>query len=798
MNKSLRQSVACCVVAALASIPFQLWAQDEVDEQEAEGTQEEAVEEGSDSDDAYIESIYVYAQKREQDLQDVSVSVTALDEAGLERGGIESLDRIELLTPGMSYGFIGTDAKIAIRGANSNNTFADNQSIAGYFVDGVFRPRAAQQVQQFFDVERVEVLKGPQGTLYGRNTFAGAVNLYTKRPDTQKVSGGLKLGFSRFDTVKADAFVNLPVNDDLGFRLALNTKDSGGYIRNRGSGEDHGQDETFNLRGSMLWTPNDKVELLLRYTRLDNQGIAAGIFAAEGLCRPINRDGITDVAGLGEICDVARDGTAPPFFVDTPYEVAYNDNTIRDWREDNITADVTWNISDSLTLRSISSWTDFDSKYDTDGDFSNTPGYIFYWDEAIESTTQEVQLHHFGDSFKLTGGLYWSDDELGFGFSQFRAGLFPFSDFADFQIIDVRTWAAFTQVEYALSDKVRLIAGIRYNDEEKDTRSFFGSSTATGPFTADPATSIPLPGITYPDPAAGILGGLDGRPRDLYQYTLTEGATAVQSFDSTTWKLGIDWSPSNNVLIYSNVATGFLSGGVNANGTAFDVQDNISYEVGVKSRMANDSVQLNIAAFHVEGTNLTTQRGDLDANGNFITSTVNGGEVTTDGIEFEVVWVPTYNWTISAIASIMDAEHEEFGASNPFQQQGGSVPPGNFLDLRGTQPPWSPDATLGFSASYNINRNEKGVFTPHFQFYYSDEYNTDDVVLYRQQVQESYTKTDFRLLWTAATGKYGIEAYVENIEDNAVLARTNVGGNGFVQTSYAFPRNYGLKFSWNF
>ena len=171
----------------------------------------------------------------------------------------------------------------------------------------------------------------------------------------------------------------------------------------------------------------------------------------------------------------------------TPYEIAYNDNTIRDWQEENVTADISWYLKDNLTLRSITSWTDFDSAYDTDGDFSNTPGYIFYWDETTESTTQELQLHHTGDRFNLTGGLYWSEDEISFGFSQFRAGIFPFSDFADFQIIDVTTTAAFLQLEYAVSDKVRLIGGIRYNDEEKDTRSFFGSSTDTGPFTADPA-----------------------------------------------------------------------------------------------------------------------------------------------------------------------------------------------------------------------------------------------------------------------------------------------------------------------
>lgn len=787
MTNILRKTILRAVVAAVAFSSFQLWAQPADTESDA-GEGEYALEE-----------IIVTAQKREQNLQDVGVSVTAIDSTALARGGISDLTRIEFLTPGMSYGFIGTDAKIAIRGANSNNTFADNQSIAGFFVDGVFRPRAAQQVQQFFDIERVEVLKGPQGTLYGRNTFAGAVNLYSRRPVIDELSAGINVDISRYNTYRTEAFFNYPVNDDLALRLAINTKDSDGYIENRGSGADHGQDEARNLRLSALWEPTDNVEVLLRFTRLDNEGIAGGIFAAEGLCRPVNSAGTTDVFGLGEICDVARAGTVGPFFLETPNEISYNDNTIRDWREDNVTADLSWDFNDNVTLRSISSWTDFDSKYDTDGDFSNTPGYIFYWDEAAESITQEFQLHYVSDGpFSATAGLYWSDDEISFGFSQFRAGIFPFSDFADFQEIDVTTFAVFMQAEFAVSENVRLIAGARYNDEEKDTKSFFGSSTDTGPFTADPATSTPLPGIIYPDLANGIQGSLAGRPIDLYEYTLTAGATASQSFDELTWKLGVEWDVNDDVMLYNSVSTGFLSGGVNADGTRFEQQDNISYEVGMKSRWANDTVQWNVAAYHVEGSSLTTQVGVLDANGVFITSTVNGGEVDTDGLEVELVWLPSDKWTVSANLSIMDAEHKEFGAGNPFTEQAGSVPAGNFLDLQGTEPPWSPDATLGLSVSYDIDLAGGARLTPYLQYYYSSEFNTDDVVLYAQQVQEAYHKTDFRLIWTSAKGNISAEAYVENIEDNEVLARTNVGGGGFVQTSYGYPRNYGIKFSYSF
>ena len=124
-----------------------------------------------------IEEIVVTAEKRAESLQDVSISVTAFDEEVLALGGIDDVSRLELLVPGLNYAFAGNDAKFNVRGANSSNTFGDNASIVGAFVDGVYQARASQQTRAFFDVSSVEFLRGPQGTLYGRNTFAGALNV---------------------------------------------------------------------------------------------------------------------------------------------------------------------------------------------------------------------------------------------------------------------------------------------------------------------------------------------------------------------------------------------------------------------------------------------------------------------------------------------------------------------------------------------------------------------------------------------------------------------------------------------
>jgi len=728
-----------------------------------------------------LEEVVVTAQKREQNLQDVGISVTALDQTAMSRAGIEDISRLELVTPGVSYGFIGSDAKIAIRGANSNNTFADNSSIAGFFVDGVYRPRASQQSQAFFDVERVEVLKGPQGTLYGRNTFAGAVNLYTARPDTEAFSSGLKASYSRFSKLNTEAYINAPVTEDFALRLAMNLKKSDGWIENNGSGEDLGQDDAQNFRLSALWAPSDNLEILARYTSLSEEGVTAGIFSAEGTCQPTNADGITDAYGQFTSCDNPYGGAAGDAFFDKEYKVAIDVTPERNNQEDNLTLDVSWDINENMTLRSISSYTDFSSEFVTDGDWSNVTGYAYFWDEEVESITQELQLSSQGDGpFSWTAGLYYSVDEIGFGFSQYRTGpAFSFSDYADYQEIETTTKGLFFQGEYELSEGLRLIAGVRKNDEEKDTQTFSASS--------NDLDGSPLPGVNS--------DGLDGRPRDLYRYTVRPERSAVRDFDIVTWKVGTEWDLSEDLMLYANVSTGFLSGGVNSNGSAFEQQESKAFEAGLKSRWLNNTVQLNLAAYRNEFTNLTTQQL-ISLDGADVTITVNGGEVETNGLEAELIWVPNEKWMISASASFMDNEFQSFGVTNPFVLANGVEQ--SFISLDGETPPWSPEVTLSLSIGYDFDLGDYGRLTPFFQTYYSDEYSTDDVVTYSTQQQQSFTKTDLRLIWTSADENISAEAFIENMEDEAVLARTNVGSFDLVQTSYMYPRNYGVKVSYSF
>ena len=224
-----------------------------------------------------IEEVVVSAERRQESLQDVSLSVTAFSEEALQLGGIDDVSRLELLVPGLNYAFAGNDAKFNVRGANSTNTYGDNASIVGAFVDGVYQNRASQQTRAFFDVSNVEFLRGPQGTLYGRNTFAGALNVYTNSPDTEEFDIDIEVSQQRFDRSRTEAVVNLPISDSFALRLATFVDKSNGFISND-AGPDIGAQDDAGYRLSALWTPTDQLEVLARYTDVEESGNEAGLF----------------------------------------------------------------------------------------------------------------------------------------------------------------------------------------------------------------------------------------------------------------------------------------------------------------------------------------------------------------------------------------------------------------------------------------------------------------------------------------------------------------------------------------
>lgn len=746
-----------------------------------------------------VDEIIVTAEKRSESVQDVSASINAFDNAALEKAGVTDVTRIDLLVPGVNFAFIGNDAKFNVRGANSNNTFNDASSIVGVFVDGVYKPRASQQTRSFYDIDRLEFLKGPQGTLYGRNTLAGAMNLYTNRPDFTESYGGIDASLESFNTRRAEGFVNVPVTDTLAVRIAGMTESSDGYVKNL-AGRNLGNDDEYALRISALYEPTDNMSFLLRASRSSVEGTSLGVFSYSGACRPTNAAGFTDQTGAILDCVNPRRGALGSTRIDNlgPYTIEQDFTPEGDVKENAISLEANFDF-DGVSLKSISSYTKFSNFIGADGDASGVPFERLWNDENNESITQELQLSSNNSSpFQWMVGGYYSNDEQFFSFLDYRetrdlnnnpngtTGLVSRDIdlngfFADATYLDVDTLGIFGQVEYAVSDRLRVIGGLRYNDESKELS---GSSN----FTANGQVTV-RPGLAGAGP---IVPPSD--PFEVFAFDESaSGATRLdESFDKVTWKVAGEYDVSDDMMAYATVATGFLSGQLNRNGTVTDQQESINYEVGLKSRLMDNTLQLNVAAYVTEYTNLLTQSQTVDPNtGNVITFGENGGDIDAKGVEVDFVYAPNAALTLTGGASVIDSEYGTFGTGNVYQQVGGVAQ--GFIDLSGTTTPWSPSLTANLGASYRYDLGSRGSITPGANFFYSDGYQASAVVPFSSvAAQDSYTKTDLRLTWDSPNEQFAVSAYVENLEDEAVNARVNVGGNDFTQTSYLHPRNYGI------
>lgn len=854
-----------------------------------------------------IEEVVVTAERREESLQDVSVSVSAFNEETLKLGGIDDVSRLELLVPGLNYAFAGNDAKFNVRGANSSNTFGDNSSIVGAFVDGVYQARSSQQARAFFDVSNVEFLRGPQGTLYGRNTFAGALNVYTHRPDTEEFDAEVKLSWQRFDRTRSEAVVNLPLADTFAIRIAGFFDKSSGFISND-SGPDVGAQNDFGYRVSALWQPTERLEILGRYSNIKEAGNEAGLFGYTFLCRNEDPSGLTDAFGSVRNCEnpvrgSGGRGTASNGPGGDPWKISQDYVRPVELEDSTLSLEVVADLG-AVSIKSITSLNNYNNDINFDFDFSPTPNQRGGYLEESEGWSQELQVSSTGDgAFKWTAGFYYSQLE---DFSSFYAynktarddttrgkvvspdgardkvveigdmipavlavppvaAVAPAAEvpavpatstsfgipavpakpgvpakpavlaaparvataadvnagtaamitlkeptditseatalngfFANAVQIDTDYFGVYAQGEFSFTDKFRLIAGLRYNEEEKSASC--GGSNFTGDTNKDGTTDRV---VNVVDGAAGSsLVILPDNAIDIFTYncsasdvitsanTINSGGST--SFDNITWRAGVEFDVVEDVMLYVTGASGYLSGSASTT-TTTDEQESQVIELGFRSIFLNHTLQLN-GAFHItEYSNLLTQRQRVDATtGIALTFSDNGGDIEAFGLELDAIWLPAENLTVTGTLAYLNSEFGTFGQENPYQLYRGKVQA--FIDQAGETTPWSPEVTFSASVAYRFDLGGKGSLTPYIQHYYSDGYNTSNLLATDPaQDQDAYSKTDARLIWESTDLRYSFELFIENIQNSDVLARGNNNSDDIVQTSYLYPRNFGLK-----
>lgn len=610
---------------------------------------------------AQIEEIVVTAQKREQGINDVGITVNAFSSQQLKNYGVDSADDLEKMVPALTINASQPAGApvYTIRGVGFNDFTTTASSTVGIYNDGAAIPYPVMTTGILYDIERIEVLKGPQGDLYGRNTTAGQINFINRKP-TEETRAGISLGFDNFETLDVEGFVSGSISDSVQARVAIKTVQLGeGWQESiTRPGDKLGERDDFAVRGLINWDINKDASLLLSLRHFRDQ--------SETLAMAPTTSGIFP----------------------QPQDPDTFDNEDADWTADHrpqnnnttngVTATLNWDFG-SVALTSITSYDSFErdgARFDTSGVPIEDADIINTTD--IDVFSQEVRLESSGDSdLYWLIGLYYSDDSIDENYlMEFRES-FGLTGDADYQQ-DSESIAVFGHAEYNLMDQFRLTAGIRYTDEERtwsgctfDTGdglmagfyNFFVFPVFFGPtFGIAPANQpiVPLNGCTN-------FNDVPGTPGFLTYTTLTDTADT----ERVMGKVSLDYKPNDDILIYATVSTGFKSGGFNGalalthtQLQPYDKERLTSYELGVKSTWLGGDMQLNAAAFmydYKDKQELTTFISPVGG----VIGFDNVPESEVIGAEVEMTWEVTEGLRWDLGVAYLDTEIEEWVLACP-------------------------------------------------------------------------------------------------------------------------------------
>jgi len=701
-----------------------------------------------------LEEIIVTAERRESNVQDVPAAVSAFDATELERrqatNVIDVMSNVPNLMVSNNPGQ-ATSTTIFLRGIGSTESIVTLDTAIGFYLDDVYFARQGVNNLSMFDVERVEVLRGPQGTLYGRNTSGGAVRVITKRPDEQ--FGGLVQGsFGEYDRWSLKGSLNVPFSESFQGRFNVFGEGGDGYVRNVVLNRDVNDRDNQGARAAFRWLPSDAVEVNFAYDyyRAETNGVYG--YDIAGLVRP----------------------AAKNFFISTS-----GDDTFSIGRTDGGSLTVDWAVSDSLDFTSITGFRNIYQRWALD--FTDQPVPIFkLWTiNDTDQISQEFRLsgNAFQDRLKyVVGAFYYDEESYSFIGDQINLLLSPGADFADpsddirlplpffrrYYDVDVKSYAAFAEVNYDLTDRLTLNVGGRYTKDDKSLRieQFIG-----GDFGFTPPGGIPGYN-TESLRAAGIPMDIDD--------------------DDFSIKLGLQYQFTPDMLGYLTYAQGYKSGGWSArtNNPAefvvFDPEYLDSYEAGLKTTVLDGRARLNYTVYYYDYQDFfATATG---TGGNFIVSTQ---DAEFYGVEFEATGRLTSQVDVFAAVGWQEGKYR-------------GVDEDVFGTSIGEEPQRLPKWTTKVGATWLKPVGAANAVRVTVDYNFLEDHFTN--------LQNSALGASGNVeIWNALVayeiddGRYTVSASCKNCFDNDYLAQSfDFAGIGFVQTYPGAPREWLLSFRANF
>ncbi|MEM1141658.1 MAG: TonB-dependent receptor [Pseudomonadota bacterium] len=687
-----------------------------------------------------LEEVMVTAQKRSQSIQDVPLSLTAFSGEFLEDNNLQTIDEVARLTPNFTIqsSAQATNNRIAIRGIGSVGNSAIEPSV-GVYIDGVYYPRPGAVIGLLVDIDSFEVLRGPQGTLFGRNTPVGALNITTRNP-TDETELKLEAGAGNYSSYLLEATANAPLSENLAARLSFRYADRDGFGTNLFDGRDFGERDDLVVRGKLRYDMSEQTSALLT---VDYAEINAG---GQG------------IEVLNETLTPRFLGTNAALYGDTPATEDSFDWTINQNHQDRLTdeqqgiaLDVSHAFENGLTLRSITAyreWEAVNADVDVRLAVDLLPASTTF---GTNTFSQELQLSsQGGEKFDwLVGAFYYSEDytvfdsrSAGDGFcvptiaaavnpataafclSQPQEGALE-TDFDQ----TLESIALFGQATWSITDTLDATLGLRWTDDQKE-----------GDFTSS---------------VNNVVAGAFRAPEEVL---------GMERDDSkVTGMANVSWFPSEGTMLFATYSTGYKSGGFNSQGTAaalgserriFGPEDTTNYEVGIKSTLLNGAMTANATLYRTDIDDFQDRAFDGLS---FVT--LNAGELRQQGLEADINWLPTQNLRLVAGVSYLDSEYLDF-------QSAPGLPGGAPQDLTGERRVFSPEwqgslaGDWGISISSNIEAFIGGSVS------WIDEQNIGATSNNNpQSVQDAYTLINARVGVRDTAGKWEVTLFGNNLTD---------------------------------
>lgn len=689
-----------------------------------------------------LEEVVVTAQKRAQSLQDVNAAVTAFSGDELSFKKVTTIEDLQALVPNLSAGSDFAFAKLFVRGIGLSSSFTGVDPSVALHVDGVVVSQPTVQLGAFFDLDRIEVLRGPQGTLYGRNATGGSFNLITSKP-TEEFEGYVRFTAGNYDLVRLETALGGPISDNILGRIAFRSDSRGGYGENIVSGEDVDDSSKQALRGHLQFNLSDEVDLLLsaEWFNVDDAGLGMK-FVRESF------PGSTTFPFLG------AGGTAPGKRDIASEAVHINDRST--W---SVTATLNWLLNDNVTLKSITNYRDVDSFLRQDLDFSsNINDDVQSLSVLSEQFSEELQLIFNNDRWNGLLALYYFEEELvGSNRIHFDDSVPTGRTVLDLRgDVDIEAFAVFGNLTYNLTDQLALNVGGRYSYEER-----------TGEH--ERFINFVPPSITLPFDNGG-------------------------DFDDFTPSVGIEWRPSNDVLLYFTYSEGFKSGVIQT-GQAIPITDPETienYEFGLKSTLFDSRLRLNLAGFFYDFSDLQVSRTQPVAGGGFVTLFENAASAEGKGIELESTWLVTENFTLGGFLSYLDAEFINFDTDNPLDI--GT----NIQSLEGNKLRQSPEWSWNVRGEYEFKLQNGGTLSIGADVSYKDEqffteFN-DDITS-----ADAYSLFNADIKYVSPSERLTVQLWGKNITDDEVTSGAFVISTGrVIARTLLPPATYGVTFGYSF